>query len=476
MGAEGVIGKELADKLAGVPGALDDLKRSFEKEIAASRAAATDADVRAIAAAALAKAANEKADQILAKIDDASFRLPGAEEDVKRGKVTVGHFIAARAIMDCIGGEDGKARAERMFPIVFDIDRETRKRLTEAAQQRTQVTHTDSLGGLLVPDEVSATVIDFAYAATCLSKLNFTRVTNARGKTYSVRKMTGSGTVYMSGETPGSSSVAKTTISFGRANMAARKIIAIGAVSKELDQLSNPSALAALERDFREKIALKMEQQVFEGAGGEFEVRGLDKYTAAADGINTFDATGTDNGSVASAANGRDLTAYFMQRLAQVVEAANGLAAGGRMQYLMPTKLKQVLSLQQMTQFSGQKPDTGSMPALGLSLVTDAQLEALFGPIAHSTQFKTNRTIGGSSDGGLVGGGEFRNSWLVEWGGFELSRADTAVLSNAAGAVTLNAFQDEAVLVKATLGFDAAHVRPSDLVLATGFRTVRSGV
>ena len=476
MGAEGVIGKELADKLAGVPGALDELKRTFEAEIAKNRAATTEADKRAVEAEARAKAAETKADEVLAKVNDASFRLPGAEDDVKRGKVSVGHFIAAHAVMECIGGSEGRARAEKMFPIVFDIDRETRKLLSDAAKSRTQVAHTDSLGGLLVPDEVSSTVIDFAYAATCLAKLNFTRITNARGKTYSVRKMTGSGTVYMSGETPGSSSVAKTSIAFGRANMAARKIIAIGAVSKELDQLSNPSAIQALERDFREKVALKMEQQVFEGSGGDFEVRGLDKYAAALDGINTFDATGTDNGSVAAAANGRDLTSYFMQRLQQVVEAANGLAAGGRFQSLMPTKLKQVLALQQFLQFTGQKPDTGSVPANGMGIVSDAQLEAMFGPIAHSTQFRVNRTIGGSSDGGLVVAGEFRNSWIVEWGGFELTRADAAVLSNAAGAVTLNAFQDEAILVKATLGFDAAHVRPSDLVLATGFRSVRTGV
>ncbi len=478
MAAVEKIDDALVAKLAELPEAIAGLKRQLSELDERTKKATTETERKAADAFLTAEAAKAKADEIRAKMSDATFGLPGAEELVKRGKLSVGHFIAARALVEMDHGNEKRAR--ELFPVVFDVHNECEKRLSEAGRERalgmrTQVTHDDTLGGFLVPEEISGQVVPYAYPATCLSKLNIVTVT-PRGKPYRVLKMTGSGTVYMSGETPANSSAAKSTVSFGRANLSPKKAIAIGAVSREVDDLSNPSVLAMLEADFRTKIALKMEQQVVEGLGGSYEVRGLDKYTAAADGINTFDATGTDSSSVTAQANGRDLTDYFMRRLGHVVEAQNALAGGGKMQYLMPTKLKQVLSLQQQYFFSGQKPDTGAAPIFQLGIIDDARLEAAYGPIAHSTQFSTTRTIGGSSDGGLVVAGEFRNCVLPMWGGLLVARDDGGVLSNSSGVVTLNAFQEEAMLVRVTSSFDFAAVRPSDLVLATGFRSVRSGV
>lgn len=462
----------LIKRLAELPEVIADIKRTIGTTDAATTARMTESEKKINEVLATARAAEAKADEVRSKINDASFRLPGAEELVKRGQLTLGHFIAAGAVREIAG--DAKARS--MFPLVYDVDKETRKLLTPAGEERlrTQVTHDDSLGGYVTPEEISGTMVGFPYAQTCLSKLNIQRVT-PRGKPYVVNKLTGSGTAYMSGETPGNTGVVKTTITFGRGKMTPKKCIVIGAVSKEIDELSNPSVMAYLEADFREKVALKMEQQVFEGKGGEYEVRGLDKYVAG-DGVSVVDLTGTLSSALTAAANGRDLTDYIMRHLRNVVEAAEGLSAGGKMQYLMPTKLKQVLALQQVIQYSGQKPDAGSAPAFGLGIVDDARLEAAYGPIAHSNQFSTTRTIGGSSDGGLIAAGEFRNSFLPVWGGLVVTRADQAVLSNAAGAVTLNTFLEEAVIVKVVTSFDFLHLRPSDLVLATGCRSVRTGV
>lgn len=467
------IDDDLVKRLAALPEAIGELKKFVTQTDERFSRAVTEAEKKATDALATAQAAQLKADEVRSKIKDASFALPGSEELVKQGKLRFGHFVAAAAVREL----QGEARARALFPLVFDVDAETRKRLTPAGEDRlrTQVTHDDALGGFVVPEELSTQFVSYPYANSCLSKLNIVKAT-PRGKPFIVPKLTGSGTVYMTSETPGNSSVAKTTIQFGRGKMTPKKCIAIGAVSKELDELSDPSVLSYLENDLVTKIGLKLEQQVVEGKGGEYEVRGLDKYTAALDGINVVDLTGTLSGALTAAANGRDLTDYIMRHIANVAEAAEALSMGGKMQYLMPTKLKQVLALQQIIQYSGQKPDAGSAPALGYGIVDDARLEAMYGPIAHSNQFSTSRTIGGSSDGGLVVGGEFRNSFLPMWGGVVVTKADQAVLSNSSGAVTLNAFLEEVFLLKVVTSFDFLAVRPSDFVLATGCRSVRTGL
>lgn len=463
--------EEILKRLQEVPGAIDTLRAEFKKRDEGVEARLTAAEKKALEADQRAAAAEMKLRELTTATAKASFSLPGAEEEVRKGRVTTGDFIAASAVR-IVAGEE---RSRRMFPLVHDISDETKKALSPEALNRTQVSHSGAIGGLLVPEQVSGTLVDLAWPATALSKLNMVRITNATGKPFRVVKLSGRGTAYMTAELP-ATLPSKSSITFGRASLTPRKCFCLGAVSKELDQLSNPAVRAQLENAFRMEIALKMEQQYEGGTGGEFQIRGLANYTNADDGILTYDATGTDNGVLTAAANGRDLRDYFMKRGAILVENNNGLAGGGKMHWLMPTQAKNVLKLQQIgLGAASQKPDAGATPIFGLGLISDEQLELLYGKIAHSTQFPTNLTVGGSSDGCRVYGGEWRNSWWVEWGGLQIEQADQAVLSNSSGVVTLNAFLEEALLLKVTTSFDAVHVRPGDVVKMTGFRSVPSG-
>ncbi len=397
----------------------------------------------------------------------ASFSLPGAEEEVKAGRLRFGHFIAAEAVRACAG----EAEARKRFPIVYDIDAETRKSLTAEGEKRVLTTTIDSGAGFLVPEQIAQPIVDFAYPMTCLAKLGLTRITGATGEPYRVRKISGSGTAYMIGQTVAPT---ESAISVGRTNFYMRKIAALGSVSRELDQLGNPSAIAALEADFQTKIALKYEQQFADGIGGSYEVRGLAQYTNAQDGINTYDATGTDNGSQTAQANGRDLRDFHMKRIRQIAEEANGAKTGGAFGFLMHTKLKNILAQQQLIQVASQKVDTGAAPMFGPGIVDDATLERLYGALAHSTNFASNLTIGGSSDGARVLGGFWGNVWTVEWGGLIVKQSEQGIINTSASNIALNAFTQEAVIIMAVLAMDSASVRPSDLVLATGFRTVRT--
>lgn len=462
---------ELIGRLAGALGSFEDTRKTATAAVETATQAANringietklDATQKALEEATRSLAAVQKSQR------SASFSLPGAEEEVRNGKVRFGHFVAAEAVR----AAQGDSEARKRFPMVYDIDEETRKRLTTDGEKRVLTTTIDSGAGFLVPEEISNPIVEFAYPMTCLSKLGITRVTNAKGEPYRIRKMSGSGTAYMVGQTVAPT---ESAITFGRANLYMRKIAALGSVSRELDQLSNPSAIAALEADFQGKIALKYEQQVAEGIGGSYEMRGLSQYTNALDGINTLDATGTDNGSVTAQANGRDLRDHWMKRIRQIAEEANGAKSGGGFGYLMNTKLKNILSQQLvLPAATTQKADTGAVPMFGPGIVTDAQLEALYGPIAHSTQFAANLTVGGSSDGARVIGGYWGNTWTVEWGGLIVKQSDTAIINTSASNISLNAFTQEAVILMVVMAADFAAVRPSDLVLATGFRTVRT--
>ncbi len=401
----------------------------------------------------------EQMEGLKRSLDENRVRLPGVEDEVKKGNVRMGDFLASALVEH----KQGAAEADRQFGLAREMSREVMKRLPETAEMRVLSSEISTGAGSLVPEEVSSEFISALYPMTAMGAVGARSITGVTGSPYRVNRQSGKSTFYWVGENNGPDA---SQISTGRVNFTPRKGAVLSGMTDEQAMLSGPNLNSIIEEDMRRQFQLGLEKGALEGTGGEYQPLGL----AFQDGVTNYDASNDPT----AAPNGRDLTDYHMVRMRQTTEEKNVPMTG--FGYVMHTKQKNILALQWNAEGGNVTAGTpDAFPHVGLlnpPIYTDEQIRARFGPIGHSTQFDSDLQPSGSSstDHARLWAGNWANFWTVFWGVMVIKASNEATVNGQ------NAFINDLNFLKLTQLVDSAPVRPEDFLQSTDFRTNRSGV
>ena len=379
--------------------------------------------------------------QIQETVRRGSISLPGTEDAVKSGK-----FRYARAINAVHKGNMSLA------PDEWDISKECMKRMSGEVQTRLHTTLTDSVGGFLIPEEISGTLVPKLDAeSVMISKMGVT-VVNPRGVPFRVNKITGGLTAYMIGE---SSRPTESTLTLGQVNFNPKKCAARAVITNEQVMWGTPQTDGIVMDDLARRIALKEDQQIMAGKGTENEATGIVPAgaTAAPTGFTTVAAQSSTGTKV--------LFGDLNLALAKLAEAD---ALGDDVRMVMHPRVKYALMRQFFQGVSTVATEEGGAGFLaGMPFISDARFREITGiTVAHSTQmsvaYNTDDTwiFIGANKG-------FSDYWFARFGGMVLAKSDVATDG------TYHGFTDDIVHCKAVTWFDGGAVRPATICIVTGY-------
>lgn len=447
---------ELVKQLAGVAEGVETGLSGIRSDMKASETRATEATASIAAKLAAAEA---QINELRSSLDKNRLSLPGLESEVQKGNLRLGHFLQAGAI-----ARTNPAEAERQFPLVLEVHRQLVKHGPEDMVKRLLTTEVASGAGYLVAEQVSGEFIKKTYAGTALNAVGARSITGITGWPYIVNRQTGGATAYYIAL---GGALTASQLSTGRVTFSPKKLGCLTGLTREQITYSTPSALQLVEDDFQQAMGLLIDLKSIEGVGGQFEPLGL----VNSPGVGAIDLT-ADLG-FGAAANGRDLVDWIMKHIFNVVEESNALRGPASFGYILHTKLKNILKQQQVAftnNGAAVLQNIGTSPTFGVGLMSDEQLKGIYGALGHSTQFASNLTVGTSSDGARIIAGNWLNFWSILWGGMVVDYSNTAVVGSD------NAFTQDLQFVKVVTLHDCGPVRPTDFQIATGCRTVRTGV
>lgn len=280
-----------------------------------------------------------------------------------------------------------------------------------------------STGGYLIPDEISAEVIDLAIANMPIMQMGITRLTGLAGDVI-IPKITGRPVGYWVGE---NEAPTESTTTFGDITLNPKRVAGFTKVSNRLILQSRGIAESIIRDQLSKGLALKWNEGMIIGTGTAKQIKGLANY----DGFTSTTAIGTDGGR---------LTVDKGAQMVANIDVADMLKDTGSFGYLMHPRVKWGLKRERVAQYSG---DTSGAPLLISPILSDAQLEEMMGyMVKATTQIPSNLPKGSSSTCSYVFFGDFSQVVLAEWAGMQIKVSDTA--GNASGSAFL---QDQMWLV-----------------------------
>lgn len=352
------------------------------------------------------------------KIAPRSVSLPGSED---------AGFMWSKAFYAVASGDWSNAGVE--------------KEIFEQASKRTAMeASTGSLGGNIVPREVSQDLIEMFEAAMVLSQAGITTLSGLTGAPFDIPKQTGGATAYWVGE---NEDITESNLTVGTMSLNPKAIGCLVKTSNRLLRLANPSVETMIKRDMALRLALKAELAGLRGTGSSTQPLGV----ANTPGINTV-VIGTDGGNV---------TFDTLIDLEYAVEEQNALF--GNLAYIWHPSIRRNLQKLKVAQFTG---DTGGEYVV--QPVSRAQLREWIGYDYYATTQLPTTLSKGSTLTGLteIYFGNWQELIFANWGGIEI----------AASAETYTAFQKNQTWIRIMQDVDFACRHAASFALCSDAKKV----
>lgn len=360
------------------------------------------------------KEVNERLLAIEKSMRKDALSLPGSEAYAK-------DYQMSRGIAAMFSGDWSKAGLER------EVHEQMFKRLSPEMQQRIMTTLTPSMGGFLIPEEISTTLIPKLDPVSVVKKAGAT-VIKPNGWPYKVNKITGGTTAAYAAEGTGPSA---TDLTLGQVSFSPRKMSVRSVLTMEQVAYGSPQTDALIMQDFMKRLELLQDKWAIKGTGQQGEPIGILNTT----GINTAAATITGSAKLSYA----DFS-VAIQYLEEDEVISDNLSV-----VLHPTQKGELFRNVYATVSSGTLVNEGAAFVMNTPFMTAARFKELTGLNLFSTSQQTDGT-------GLVG--DFSNLWLAEWGGVMITKSDIASDGTYHGIV------HDVLHVKATRWCDSAVVQP----------------
>lgn len=350
--------------------------------------------------------------------------LPGVEAGGSfRGKKA--GFMVSKAIRFLLTGREEGNEFEA------EVLTQTEKRFGRGQVQRAaQVAAEDTLGGYLIPAEVSGEIIDQVKAQLVLAKAGMRVITGLKGGPYQFGKKTGATSSYWVGENEAPS---ESNLTVGEVTATPHTAASHVKISKKLIMMANANAEAMVREDMAEQMALFMDLQALRATGGANAPLGLINVPS----INTY-AMGT---------NGAYLTYDHLMKIIATLREANGLNSPKKPAFVMNTVLIQALQL--------MKDENGRPLFLpndqSIAEMNDGRVGSIHGyPIFHTTQLPTNLTKGASTDCCEIFFCDWDAFAMCQWANFAIDVTDKASTAFLNRQVWVLATQDVDFVVRQT--------------------------
>lgn len=353
----------------------------------------------------------------IAEIAARNINLNLDEKDVKK-------FRFSKAILGIV---DGNKSADWWDKNGAGFEKEV---LEQTAKLRSNNSSSDSLGGVLIPTDVTGELIDLAIASMPMMELGLSVYRGLRGE-LPVPKITGRPTAYWVGE---EEAATESQTTFGEVILRPRTLGAFTKLSRQLLYQSSGVAEQIVRAELAKAMALGMENGIINGTGTDKQPLGL---------LNM-------SGFTSTTAIGGDFRFKFKHanNMVNNIDVANMLKPTGKFGFLTRPEVKNTLKAERIPQFSG---DTDGAYVTVPPVMSDAQLESQMG-----YKVRTTTLIPAASNKTSVVFGDFSQIMLGLWEGLEIKASDTA--GNSSGSaflqrqVWINAFQQLDVNVKDATG------------------------
>jgi len=313
------------------------------------------------------------------------------------------------------------------------------KEILDATMQNAQTVNPASAGGVMVPTEISSSLIEMLRAESVLMSMGMQTLNlSGVGKFELPRQLTGS-TAYWLGELD---TITESSLTFDNVTLDPKKVAGIVRMSRELIADANQSIEAIVRKDLATQLALAVDDKGIQGDGTNDTPVGILNTV----GIGTF----------AVGANGDPCTYQTFDELIGILEDENALR--GRLGYLSNPRAFRALRNQAVAQYSGQAE---GQPLI-MPIVSDAVLEGHLGyKLGKTTQIAKDGAKGTGTDLTKVIFGNFEDLIMGQWGGLELAASDVAG----------DNFTRYSVQMRAIMRLDFAVRQPKSFAVATDVST-----
>jgi HK97 family phage major capsid protein len=325
------------------------------------------------------------------------------------------------------------------------IDSATKARGAEPVTRTTAIGGEGTLGGYLIPEEISNEVIDLAIADMPIMALGPTVIRGLVGD-LPMAKLTARPTAYWVGET---SKPTASNATFGQFTLRPKKLGAFTVQSNRLIYQSRGVSDQIIRQELANAIALKLEDGLINGLGSEQQPKGILNHTIAA----------------AKALAGTRAKVDTMSAMVQYLDVRNEYKNGaGNFGWLMRPEVLGGVKRERVVQYSGQAQADGA-PLLAMNLLmTNKLLEDQLGhAIRTTTLLSGTESAGSSTTSSTIIFGNWRYFRVGFWRDLILKASDIASDGSSG-----SAFLDDSLYIVAFQEVDCAVARETAFCKATG--------
>jgi HK97 family phage major capsid protein len=362
---------------------------------------------------------NAKIAEIEKQLAPRTTSLPGSED---------AGFMWSKAFYAIASGDWGNAGVEKE---IFD---NTKKRTAMEAQS-------GSLGGNIVPREVSADLIGMFEAQLVLAQAGVTTLNGLTGSPYDIPRQTGGATAYWVGE---NEDITESNLTLGTMTMTPKAVACLVKTSNRLLRLANESVENMIKRDIALRMALKADLAGLRGTGSSTQPLGV----ANTSGVNSV-VIGDDGGNISF---------DVLMDMEYMLEEDNALF--GKLAYVWHPCIRRNLQKLKVAQFTG---DTGGQYVV--QPVTRALLREWIGyDYFATTQLPTNLTKNSGINLTELVFGNWQEMIFANWGGIEI----------AASSETYTAFQKNQTWIRIAQDVDFAVRHPESFCVCSDANKVNA--
>jgi HK97 family phage major capsid protein len=345
-------------------------------------------------------------DKIRADISKGGLKLPGLEEEVKRGKVTLTRTLRGLLLNDWTG-------CEAELEAVTECKKKNMQLQEIVNKAPGQYATQGQAGGAFIPIEVSSIVVPLAFARTPIMQLGVTKLDNLSSN-ITLPKVLTRGTGYWMGEN--AVPTAQSAATFGQINLNPKRLAVYDRISNQLLLQAPEVAEKILMEQLSLSISLKLHSTMLYGTGTQYQPKGIFNHS-----ITSSTAIGASGGRF-------KLThAIAMQK---DIDNADLLVDSGKFAYIMHPIVKWGMRDERITMYSGAAANSG-MPINWFNGMNDKGLEDFLGyPFKTTTQIAKTSTKGNSTTCSDVVFGDFANFYVATWAGMTVKKTDQATDAN----------------------------------------------
>lgn len=309
------------------------------------------------------------------------------------------------------------------------------------ATAKAQTIDPGTAGGVMVPTQVSSSIIDILQARSVLAQMGTTQLNLTGIGKFQLPRKTAVSTAYWLGELD---AITPSSLAFDNVQLDPKKVAALVTMSKELIADANQSIEQIVRTDIARQLALAIDNKGILGDGTSDTPIGI---------INTPNIS-----TYAVAADGDPANYATFEELIALLEDENALE--GKLGFLGHPKIFRALRRQTVAQWSGQAPGEGE--PLFLPIISDMKLAEILGyGIGKTTNIPATGTKGTGTALSQLIFGNFEDLVQATWGGLMIDASDTAG----------DNFAKYAVQIRAVARVDFAIRQPKSFAVATDIMT-----